>query len=195
MGEDDADFARRVIADSRVATKSAAELGTRVHDGIESILSRKPFDKGIPQLALFSSWAEDNIDSHDWTERVQVSLDIGVAGRADALVRFKGEAASVVGTDPVLVDWKTQKMKQRKDGAYTPAFYEKWVLQLAFYAHCELVPPSVVSVVINTMEAQPPLLKLWPDEERDAAWEAFQSAAKLWFYLKKYQPKVEEVFA
>ena len=194
MGEDDGDFAKRVIADSKVATKSAAELGTRVHDGIESILSRKPFDKGIPQLALFSSWAEDNIESHDWSERVQVNLSIGVAGRADALVRFKGDAAKLVGTGPVLVDWKTQKMKKNAKGLYVPAFYEKWILQLAFYSYCELVPPPVVSVVINTSEANPPVIKLWSNEERDAAWNAFQSAAELWFYLKSYQPKVEEVF-
>ena len=192
-GEDDNDFAKRVVADSKVATKSAAELGTRVHDGVESILTGKPYDKSIPQLVVFEEWAKDNIDSHEWTERVQVNLDVAVAGRADALVTFKGNAAEVAGSDPVLVDWKTQKMKINRKGAYVPAYYDKWILQLAFYSYCEMVPPPCVSVVINTMEAQPPLLKLWTNEERDAAWAAFQNAAELWFYLKNYKPKIEEL--
>ena len=191
MGEDDADFAKRVVADSKVATKSAAELGTRVHDGIESILSGKSYDKGIPQLVKFEEWSRDNIDSYDWIERVQVNLDIGVAGRADAMIRFKGDAAKIAGTDPVLVDWKTQKMKINRRGVYCPAFYDKWIMQLAFYANCEMVPTPCVSVVINTMEAQAPLLKLWTDEERDNAWEAFNNAAELWFWIKSYRPHIE----
>ena len=193
MGEDATDFAKRVMADSKVATRSAAELGTRVHDGIESILSGKTYDKGIPQLVEFDKWANENINGYEWTERVQVNLDVGVAGRADALVTFKGDAAEIVGSEPVLVDWKTQKMKLNRKGVYTPAFYDKWILQLAFYSYCELVPPPCVSVVINTMQAQPPVLKRWDEEERDRAWAAFQSAATLWFYLKNYQPKTERI--
>lgn len=191
-GEDDSAFAKRAVADSKSATRSAAELGTQVHHGVESILQGRSWDVNIPQLSRFYSWAEENIAGHDWCERVLVSLDLGVAGKADALVRFKGEAAETVGTDgPILVDWKTQRMPKNKKHIYTPRFYDKWILQLSFYAYCEMVPPPVASVVINTAQPMAPVVKRWPDDERDEAFEAFRNITAVWRWLKNYTPKIQ----
>jgi len=185
MCETDDEFAKRAIQDAKQTTKAAAELGTRIHHGVESILAGRNFDHDLPQLEVFKDWAATHVTGYDWLERVQVNLDLGVAGRADGLVTLKDHG-------PVLVDWKSQMVKQNKRGVYTPRFYEKWPMQLAFYAYCEMVPPTIASVVINTNAASEPWIKVWTDEERDAAWDAFQHTAALWFHLKKYKPRKKD---
>jgi hypothetical protein len=150
------------------------------------------WDENEPILTTFYDWAVENIRGHDWSERVLVNHKIGVAGKADALIYFKGKAAELVGTDPVLVDWKTQGMKlsKAKKPTYKPNYYSKWILQLSFYASCEMVPPRVVSVAINTTEPMEPFLKLWTEEEQAAAYDAFKHALALWQYEKCYTPNL-----
>jgi len=185
-------YGARLAERAETLRRSAAELGTHVHDGIESILSWHLWDEGEPILQRFHEWATMNIRAVDWTERVLVNRHIGVAGKADALIHFKGEAADIVGHAPCLVDWKTQKMKKSraKVPVFKPNFYNKWIMQLAFYHSCLPADTPVVSVAINTVEPEPPYVKLWTDEERAKALDAFKAALILWQYEKNYKPEL-----
>ena len=190
-GEDDDSYGRRVGARADVLRKSAANLGTQIHDGVDRIIGWRRWDTSCPILQRFSDWAHESILHHEWSERVLVNQKLGVAGRADACVSFKGKAAEVVGTDePVLVDWKTQGMKlsKTKNPVYKPNWYPKWVMQLAFYSSCLMSPTPVVSVAINTTEPGEPLLKRWTDEEQSCAMVAFEAALALWSYDNNYNP-------
>lgn len=184
-------YGARLAERAEQLRNQAAELGTLVHDGIEKMISGRLWDEGQPILQVFHEWSRDNIKAHEWTERVLVNHQLGVAGKADALVYFTGEAAKIVGEAPCLVDWKTQRMKKNraKNPVYKPNYYNKWVMQLAFYASCEMVPPPIVSVAINTTEPETPYLKLWTEEERESALIAFKAALALWQYEKNYKPE------
>lgn len=190
--EDEDAYKVRVLERSDTLRRSAAELGTKVHHGIERLISWRLWDESSPILNAFHDWAVDNIRGHDWAERVLVNHKLGVAGKADALIYFQGKAAELVGGEPVLVDWKTQGMKlsKAKKPSYKPNYYNKWTMQLAFYASCEMTPPRIVSVVINTTEPGEPFLKLWTEEEQASAFEAFKSALALWQYDKNYHPEL-----
>lgn len=190
--EDEESYGTRLADRAETLRRSAAELGTKVHDGIESILRWQLWDEGEPHLQRFHEWALENIRAVDWTERVLVNEKLGVAGKADAMIHFKGEAADVLGHAPVLVDWKTQRMKKSrtKNPVYKPQFYNKWVMQLAFYASCSMEMPPIASVAINTTEPETPYLKLWTEQERDEALEAFEAALTLWQYEKNYKPEL-----
>ena len=190
--EDESAYEARIMERSETLRRSAAELGTKVHHGIERMISWRLWDESCPILNAFHDWAVDNIRGHDWCEKVLVNHKLGVAGKADALVYFKGKAAELVGDAPVLVDWKTQGMKlsKAKKPVYKPNYYSKWIMQLAFYASCEMKPPRVVSVAINTTEPQEPFLKLWTEEEQAAAFAAFKNALALWQYEKNYRPEL-----
>lgn len=194
--EDEKAYTTRINAKSEELRSEAQKLGSAVHNGIEQMIAWRLWDETCPILNQFHSWAKDNIKAHEWAEQVLVNPTLGVAGTADALIYFKGEAAEICGTGPVLVDWKTQRMKlvtpKTKPAYYKPVFYDKWVMQLAFYQSCELVPPPVVSVAINTSEPQTPYLKLWSDEEVAAGMEAFKAALTLWQYKKNYKPNTGE---
>lgn len=188
--EPDDVYGNRIRERSEQLRREAAVLGTAVHDGIERMITGRLWDEDCPILAKFHLWARDNVRAHEWCERVLVNPHLGVAGKADALVYFKNEAAEVVGDQPCLVDWKTQRMKKNraKEPVFKPSFYKKWVMQLAFYQSCEMVPPPIVSVAINTTEPETPYLKLWTKEETAVAFEAFRSALALWQYEKNYNP-------
>lgn len=189
--ESEESYGRRLVERSEALRNEAARLGTEVHDGIERMIGGRLWNERCPIQQKFSLWAADNIKAQEWTERVLVNHKLGVAGKADAMIYFKGKAAEVCGDGPVLVDWKTQKMKKSraKVPVYKPTYYNKWVMQLAFYQSCEMVPPPVVSVAINTTEAEEPYLKLWTPEEVAEAFEAFKAALKLWQYEKNYKPE------
>ncbi len=194
-GESDDDYIKRVIRLSDELQSEGRTLGSKVHNGVENWLARKMWDESCPIMQRFDQWATDNIRAYEWSEQVLVNPKLGVAGTADALLYFKGKAADVCGGGPVLVDWKSQGMKlqtpKTKPAYYKPVFYDKWVMQLSFYQSCELVPPPVVSVAINTTEPEEPYLKLWTPEEVAEAFEAFKAALKLWQYEKNYKPNKE----
>ena len=173
-------YGSRLAERADVLRNQAAELGTLVHDGIEKMISGRLYDEGHPVLAKFSE------------ERVLVNHKLGVAVKADAMVYFKGKAAEITGDKPCLVDWKTQRMKKSraKVPVYKPVYYDKWVMQLAFYASCEMVPPPIVSVAINTSEPEEPYVKLWTLKEREEAMAAFEAALRLWQYEKNYKPEL-----
>jgi len=188
-------YGSRIAERADALRNQAAELGTLVHDGIEKMISGRLYDEGHPVLAKFSEWSAQNIKAHEWTERVLVNHKLGVAGKADAMVYFKGKAAEITGDKPCLVDWKTQRMKmsRAKKPVYKPVYYDKWVMQLAFYASCEMTPPPIVSVAINTSEPEEPYVKLWSLKEREEAMAAFEAALRLWQYEKNYKPELNRI--
>lgn len=192
--EDGDSYGHRLAEHALTLRRAAAELGSETHHGIESILTWHLWDEGSPILQRFHEWALENIRGVDWLERVLVNRRLGVAGKADALIHFKGEAAEIAGHTPCLVDWKTQRMKKSrtKVPVFKPAYYNKWIMQLAFYGSC--LPPTtpLVSVAINTIEPETPYLKVWTEEEREKALEAFQAALVLWQYEKNYAPDLDD---
>ena len=95
-----------------------------------------------------------------------------------------------------LIDFKTQKMKPDKKGHYQASYYESWPLQLMAYfkalnhaGECSRKLEDIASVVINSVEPTPVQVKVWPREEHEPCWQAFNNARELWCFTKGYRPQ------
>jgi hypothetical protein len=123
-------------------------------------------------------------------ETVAVHSQCGFAGRIDVVAKLRSTGTWAV------IDFKTQKMKQDKKGVYQAAFYETWPLQLMAYfkalnhaGDCTHKLEDIASVVINSVEPTPVQMKVWPREDHESLWQAFNHARELWSFIKSYRPQ------
>lgn len=188
-GESEEEFAKRVVKDAKEHMHGAADLGTQVHDWIESYIvgARKPFIAGMESsLASVADWVDANVGKLTYVEKSVASVH-GYGGKVDLVGRLNDGLFAVV-------DWKTQFVKAGKE----PNWYESWDLQLAAYAAAIEERPHAtnwdipwvdkrVSVVISTNPENP---GCWAYEwnGREKAHTAFMSALTIWKYLNDYDP-------
>lgn len=171
----------QIVKDADGVAKTAAQFGTKIHDGAESILNKQSWDQSNKTLELLNQWIDENIVETFWAEHNLVS-PIGLyAGRADALVRHKDHGVC-------LLDFKTQKM-QLKNGKYGARFYPNYIRQLAAYAACLRPAPRCLSVVINSVTPEYPVEKLYSEEEQRVGLQTFIALAEYWTLDKKYDPR------
>ena len=175
-------FARRVVSDMGEQVAKAADLGSQIHAALEVYLQTGEPPESPELLRLFEParlWIDDHVLRIERVEGVVTHHGLGFAGRVDlvAKLRYSGEC-----------------FKPNAKGVPRPAFYDTWPLQLEAYrraiVHSEQgkQPPDIASLVINSQEPTPVELKVWPREEQDGYWSAFQSAHQLWCWMKGYRP-------
>jgi hypothetical protein len=189
-------FARRVVEDMGEQVRSAADLGSSVHAAIEVYLQTGESPENPDILRLFSPvklWIDEHVERIGLVETVAVHSQFGFAGRIDLVARLKSTGTWAV------IDFKTQKMKHDKKGVYQAAFYETWPLQLMAYfkalnsaGECSRRLEDIASVVINSVEPTPVQVKVWPREDHESLWQAFNNARELWSFIKGYRPQPTE---
>ena len=186
-------FARRVVEDMSEQVRSAADLGSAVHAAIEVYLQTGEPPENPDILRLFMPvklWIDDHVERIGLVETVAVHSEFGFAGRIDLVAKLRHAGTWAV------IDFKTQKMKPDKKGVYQAAFYETWPLQLMAYfkaldhaGECSRKLEDIASVVINSVEPTPVQVKVWPREEHEPCWQAFNNARELWCFTKGYRPQ------
>lgn len=186
------DFARRVVTDMGDQVRQAADLGSAVHAAIEGYLQTGEQPENPDILRLFEPvklWIDDHIERVALVETVAVHPQFGYAGRIDLVAKLKNAGSWAV------IDFKTQKMKPNAKGVYQATFYETWPLQLIAYfkalsrgGECSQPLEDIASVVISSVEPTPVQIKVWPREEHEAYWQAFNCARELWCFSKGYRP-------
>ena len=192
-------FARRVVTDMSEQVRSAADLGSAVHAAIEVYLQTGEPPENPDILRLFQPmklWIDEHIERIGLVETVAVHSDFGYAGRIDLVAKLKSTGTWAV------IDFKTQKMKPDKKGVFQAAFYETWPLQLMAYfralnhaGECSRKLEDIASVVINSVEPTPVQVKIWPRDEHEPFWQAFQCARELWCFTKGYRPAATAALA
>lgn len=173
-------FAHRVVEDMDSQPSEAADFGSRIHAGIEHLLTQGtiPGDEHdlVPYLEHVDTWIQEHVEEVLAVEKIVVS-PLGYAGRLDLHCKIKG-------LGPAVVDFKTQGVKNGK-----AAFYDEWPLQLVAYARAVHIEgdffPKLVSVVVDNKAPSPPHVQEW---NGDGYWLNFQAAFNLWKYLKDYDP-------
>ena len=185
-------FARRVVTDMSEQVRSAADLGSAVHAAIEVYLQTGESPENPDILRLLEPvklWIDEHIERIGLVEAVAVHSEFGYAGRIDLVAKLKSTGTWAV------IDFKTQKMKPDKKGVFQAAFYETWPLQLMAYfralnhaGECSRRLEDIASVVINSVEPTPVQVKIWPRDEHEPFWQAFQCARELWCFTKGYRP-------
>lgn len=114
--------------------RTAAELGTAVHDACESYaLSgiRPDVDEEVrPFLEQFDGWLQRFSPSYEATEVCVYHPGYGYAGQLDAILTIDGVR--------FLVDYKSSRRSFNNRGKATGPYPEQVGLQLAAYRHAEM---------------------------------------------------------
>jgi hypothetical protein len=189
-------FARRVVEDMGEQVRSAADLGSSVHAAIEVYLQTGESPENPDILRLFAPvklWIDEHVERIGLVETVAVHSLFGFAGRIDLVAKLKSTGTWAV------IDFKTQKMKPDKKGVYQASYYETWPLQLMAYfkalnsgGECSRRLEDIASVVINSVEPTPVQVKVWPRDDHESLWQAFNNARELWCFIKGYRPQPAE---
>jgi hypothetical protein len=189
-------FARRVVEDMSEQVTKAADLGSAVHAAIEVYLQTGEPPENPDILRLFAPvklWIDEHVERIGLVETVAVHSQFGFAGRIDLVAKLRSTGTWAV------IDFKTQKMKPDKKGVYQASYYETWPLQLMAYfkalnsgGECSRRLEDIASVVINSVEPTPVQVKVWPREDHESLWQAFNNARELWSFIKGYRPQPAE---
>lgn len=114
--------------------RSAAELGTAVHEACEqyALTGLRPDvdDEVAPFLDRFDEWAQTWQPQYEAAEAAVYNQTYGYAGTLDAIVVVDGQR--------VLLDYKTSRKSLDSQGKPTGPYPEA-ALQLAAYRHAELM--------------------------------------------------------
>jgi hypothetical protein len=196
-GESEDAFARRVVEDSLSTRDNAAGFGTAFHQGAQCVAETLEVDPEHPAadwLRHYRDWYQGQVTALHWTERTLVEPLRGFAGTADLLVEHREHGLC-------LVDLKTMKVRPGDK----PRPYKSWCYQLAAYRDAAVIeverPVKCLNLIVNSLEAGPPVEHLWSEEELGIGLEAFYAAHRLWCIEKGYDPSeyqespVEPVFA
>jgi len=177
-------YTERIINASHTQVAGAADLGSKVHDALEKLLTEGPDavpESMWPYVGPVVEWKKQAKITYDKIEKVLVSVEYGYAGRCD-----------VLGYDtdggPVVIDYKTRKTKPKQ--VCKP--YDTQGMQLAAYAvahYGEAMLPHVkaYNVYISTTEIG--RVDGYQHQSLVPHWEAFKAAAILWSHIKGYDPR------
>ena len=184
-------YFREVQKKSNAIRDEAAERGNAIHAAAEAMLLKKKWDTSDPALVHLRTWIDENVEEVFWTERALVNLDLKIAGRADALIKTKGDER------PMLIDFKGRGFDHGPRKGWRAKRYSKDVVQLAFYASTMTDPPRIANVYVNREGECPVELAEYTDAEREKAFDMARYVTSIWYYEKKYLPEInhDEIIA
>jgi len=185
-------FDQAVRNESQRIMVDARAFGSMFHNAVDEF-HRTGFlsdDRAevAPQFEQYVKWIRDNDVKMIATEFVAVNNSLGYAGQVDALARVNGKLT--------LLDYKTQRVRTEEGAPATASdvsFYPSWAQQLAayWYADWDYKPkrrPVIMSVVINSLQPNYPIVKEWSTAEIDQQWKLFKASLNLWKLAKNYDP-------
>lgn len=130
---DAVDWLKRARFRRPVGQRTAAELGTAVHEACEqyalSGIAPELDDEVRPFFEQFDRWLQQFQPSFEATEVTVYSPTYGYAGTLDAILTIDGVR--------FLVDYKTTRKETDSRGKATGPYPEQVALQLAAYRHAE----------------------------------------------------------
>jgi len=183
-GEEPSSYSRRIIDGAFEQVGEAADLGTRIHAGIE--LAFKEGISSVPE------------DVYDYVKLVKQDLEFAGIKLVQHELRLVNDFVGYAGTtDAIMVKDGKQGILDFKSRKTKPGVkIEPWEtepMQIAAYYAAKWgdIRPSAIgaNVYISTTEPGRVQIVTYDDLQLEKAWEAFKSANHLWQYLKNYRPK------
>jgi CRISPR/Cas system-associated exonuclease Cas4 (RecB family) len=177
-------FCERVIGASKAPVAAAADLGSKVHDALEKLLTEGPF--GVPDdmwdyVGPVVDWKKKNKIVYTDIEVVLVNTDYGYAGRCDAL-------GTDEGGNRLVIDYKTRKTKpKQKVGPYDTQGMQLAAYAVAKWGEDQLHTVHGYNVYISTTEVG--RVEPYKHDSLVPHWEAFKAACILWRHVKGYDPR------
>jgi len=155
--EPEKDWLERVMADSKVQGKQAAERGTAIHSVIESYFEQQSLREWPQYVKNVEKALFDTFGSQLWNSEKSFAHELGYGGKID------------LSADGVVVDYKTKESPLEKVEPY-----HEHILQLAAYRHGLNMPNARCAIVfVNGTTNEVKLCEI-PEEELKDGWECFK---------------------
>lgn len=169
-GEDESEssWLKRVVQDSKQQGKDAADLGTEIHESIQSYYegkkeSRHPFHVMSCTNAIHTRYGDQ-----EWIAERPFAHELGFGGKCD-LYTSEG--------DGIVIDIKTKDF----DDLSKPLWYDEHMIQLAAYRVGLGVPKATcANVFVSRTNPDLSVVKEWAEEDIQRGWAMFQHLLNYW---------------
>ena len=188
-GEDEKEYTSGIYKLAQKEMIDARVFGSLYHNAIDELnktgfLDEK-YDEIKPYMKYYIDWTRDHRVSFVDTEFVCVNEKLGYAGQVDGLAYVDGKLT--------LLDYKTQDVKEDKNGKPQPRFFDSFVQQLAAYKNASWpTKPAriqqVMSVVLCRQAPCYPHVRVWSASELSKAWKTFKACCQLWQLNNNFDP-------
>lgn len=191
-GEDDTQFVARALRDAQEQAKSAAALGTLIHEQIELSFTGQTDPQWLPFVTPVREALQAEFGDQHWQPERSFAHRAGFGGKVDLFARRALNR-------PIVIDFKTKDLGAGEKWNAVTGFDEH-ATQLAAYAlgleldadtkpfllHTE---PLLVNVFVSSKT--PGLVKVhrWPDGTFGHEREFFLTLLKLWQSRKNHAPR------
>lgn len=172
--EPDADFIRRVMADSREQSLKARNRGTAIHAAIQGHYEGiPPSEEMWPIVKSVQEAVEGAFGPCDWIPEASFAHPLGYGGKCD------------LHAHDIVIDFKT---KEFSDGSKKLAWDEQ-AMQLAAYARGFGMPDArCANVFVSTSVPGLVVIHEWLPAEIENAWGMFTGLLNYWQHKNGYWP-------
>ncbi len=168
VDEDENDYIKRIIRDSKEEGKAAADKGTEIHESIQGFFEGKGYGKYPKHTAVTAAKLYDQYGQQDWIAERAFSHDMGFGGKCDL---------HSLNAGGIVVDIKTKDFENEDD----VVGYDEHLMQLAAY-RVGLGIPNAVCANIFVSRSVPGLAVVyeWTEEELQKGWTMFTHLLHFW---------------
>lgn len=196
-GEELDAWVERVLAKAGEPVAEAADLGSRIHDAIETACAGATWDTATlgAYVAPVLGWILGKLGKGGRIvaqESVIVNAAYGFAGRVDCAIEMPDQTVWVI-------DWKSRKTRASETDERAFAPYDTNRLQLAAYAAEWALNQGpgkpgrgwakVRCANVLTSSTEAGRFAVTEHDDVEAAWDAFKAALELWRWSKRYDPR------
>jgi hypothetical protein len=167
-GESDDGYISRIINDSKEQGRRAADLGTDIHNAIQSFYEGKTNDTYVKHTQGCISALNDVYGVQGWISERAFGHDMGFGGKCD-LHSPQG--------DGIVVDIKTKDF----DDPDVVEGYDEHLMQLAAYRVGLGIPTARCgNVFVSRTVPGLAVVKEWSEEDLERGWMMFYNLLRFW---------------
>jgi hypothetical protein len=166
--EPESDWLKRVVQDSKQQGKDAADLGTEIHESIQSFYEGKKGSRHPFHVISCTNVIRTKYGDVEWVAEKAFGHELGFGGKCDLHTTDEGG---------IVIDIKTKDF----DDASKPLWYDEHLLQLAAYRVGLGIPNArCANVFVSRTHPDLSVIKEWAEEDLQRGWEMFTHLLSFW---------------
>ena len=166
-GEDELESAwlKRVVHDSKEQGRIAADIGTEIHEAVQSHYEGRTGSKYPFHVQTCVKAIETHYGARNWVCERAFAHELGFGGKVD------------MHADGIVIDIKTKDFTDPTK----PLWYDEHLIQLAAYRVGLGMPEArCANVFISRNDAELAVVKEWAEDDLKRGWEMFCSLLRFW---------------
>ena len=163
--ETESAWLKRVVQDSKAQARDAADLGTEIHEAVQSFYEGRKASKFPIHVLTCTKAIESHYGAREWIAERSFCHEMGFGGKVD------------LHTDGIVIDIKTKDFED----ASKVTGYDEHLMQLAAYRVGLGMPEArCANVFVSRTNADLSVIKEWAEEDLQRGWAMFCSLLKYW---------------